>query len=150
MSPWIYIFCGVSGVSIVGILAFLIKLFINYGRFSEQFENLQKTETECPINEIKTDVKVLSAQFKFYLQSVGLNMADALREHKKIEMDTLLDKMNRGASTFDELIQLATLLRNDMLETRNDETDVKAHRIGMASLLAVVNVQICGLAEVKP
>ena len=146
MSIWNFIFGGVSGLSIIMLVVFLIKL----GGFIQRFEAVEKKEAECPINDVKTELKVLIGQFKMYLQSVSSNMADAIREHRMVKIDTLLDKMNWGTATFDELNELATLLRNDMIETRSDEGDAKAHRIGMASLLAVVNVQICARAEVAP
>jgi hypothetical protein len=138
MTQWIYLFLAISGMSLVGIIVFLVRV----GSLLEQFKALKKKEDECPINDVNTQVKIINTKLDIFLKSMSVNIADALREHNKLERDTLIDKMTKGLADQSELHRLATLLRNDFVEDNEDYPNVKTHKLALANLMAVVDVKI--------
>jgi hypothetical protein len=144
MNDWIYVIAVVSGLSLAGVAGILIRL----GIYINKLNMLEKKENECPIDDVRTKVTILDTKMSMFMRSMSINIADTLREHNKFELDALMDKLGKDVVTKEELHRLSTLLRNDFIETKDDTTYIKTHRLALANLMAIVDTKLIDSDEV--
>lgn len=138
MTDWIYIAIALSGLSLAGVAALLIKI----GGSMRQLESVAKIAEKCPIHDLQQRLTALETLMNLFTRNLSLNFADIIRSHDELERDELADKMNRRCITEGELHRLATLLKNDFEEMLPDAPNAYAYKVALANLMAVVDYRL--------